>query len=51
MQEYKQKGHSTEKLEKILDFSKLKGSPLEIEQSYDTSKQMVGMSYVPCMIH
>jgi len=38
MQEYKQKGHSTEKLEKILDFSKLKGSPLEIEQSYDTSK-------------
>jgi len=38
MQEYKQKGHSPEKLEKILDFSKLKGSPSEIEQSYDTSK-------------
>ena len=38
LQEYKQKGHSQEKLEKILEFSSLKGSPSEIEQSFDTSK-------------
>ena len=37
LQEYKQKGHSTEKLEKILEFSNLKGTPSEIEQSFDTS--------------
>ena len=30
LQEYKQKGHSTEKLEKILEFSNLKGTPSEI---------------------
>jgi len=36
-QEYKQKGHSPEKLEKILEFSNLKGTPSEIEQSFDTS--------------
>jgi len=37
LQEYKQKGYSPEKLEKILEFSKLKGTPSEIEQSFDTS--------------
>ena len=37
LQEYKQKGHSPEKLEKILKFSNLKGTPSEIEQSFDTS--------------
>ncbi len=37
LQEYKQKGYSTEKLEKILEFSNIKGSPSEIEQSFDTS--------------
>jgi len=36
-QEYKQKGYSPEKLEKILEFSNLKGTPSEIEQSFDTS--------------
>ena len=37
LQEYKQKGHSPEKLEKILEFSNLKGTPDEIEQSFGTS--------------
>ncbi len=37
LQEYKQKGHSSEKLEKILEFSNLKGTPSEIEKSFDTS--------------
>jgi len=37
LQEYKQKGHSAEKLEKILEFSNLNGTPSEIEQSFDTS--------------
>jgi len=37
LEEYKQKGHSPEKLEKILEFSNLKGTPSEIEQSFDTS--------------
>jgi len=37
LQEYKQKGHSLEKLEKILEFSNLKGTPSEIEQRFDTS--------------
>jgi len=37
LQEYKQKGHSPEKLENILEFSNLKGTPSEIEQSFDTS--------------
>ena len=36
-EEYKQKGYSPEKLEKILEFSNLKGSPSEIEQNFDTS--------------
>ena len=37
LQEYKQKGYSPEKLEKILEFSNLKGTPSEIEQIFDTS--------------
>ena len=37
LQEYKKKGYSLEKLEKILEFSNLKGTPSEIEQSFDTS--------------
>ena len=37
LQEYKQKGYSPENLEKILEFSNLKGTPSEIEQSFDTS--------------
>jgi len=37
LQEYKQKGHSPEKLEKILEFSNLKGTPSEIEHRFDTS--------------
>jgi len=37
LEEYKKKGYSSEKLEKILEFSNLKGSPSEIEQSFDTS--------------
>ena len=37
LQEYKQKGYSPEKLEKILAFSNLRGTPDEIEQSFDTS--------------
>jgi len=37
LQEYKQKGYSPEKLEKILEFSNLKGTPDEIEQSFDAS--------------
>ena len=37
LQEYKQKGHSPEKLEKILEFSNIKGTPSEIEKNFDTS--------------
>ena len=37
LEEYKKKGYSSEKLEKILEFSNFKGSPSEIEQSFDTS--------------
>ena len=37
LQEYKQKGHSPEKLEKILEFSNLKGTPSEIEKNFDAS--------------
>ena len=37
LEEYKKKGYSPEKLEKILEFSNLKGSPSEIEQNFDTS--------------
>jgi len=38
LQEYKQKGHSPEKLEKILEFSNLKGTPSEIEKNFDTDQ-------------
>ena len=37
LQEYKQKGYSSEKLEKILEFSSIKGTPSEIQQNFDTS--------------
>lgn len=37
LQEYKQKGYSPEKLEKILEFSNIKGTPSEIEKNFDTS--------------
>jgi len=37
LQEYKPKGYSPEKLEKILECSNLKGTPSEIEQTFDTS--------------
>jgi len=37
LQEYKQKGHSPEKLEKVLEFSNIKGTPSEIEKNFDTS--------------
>jgi len=37
LEEYKKKGYSSEKLEKILGFSNLKGTPSEIEESFDTS--------------
>ena len=37
LEEYKKKGYSPEKLEKILEFSNLKGSPSEIEQNFNTS--------------
>jgi histidyl-tRNA synthetase len=34
LKEYQQKGYSQEKLEQILDFSKIKGSPSEVEKAY-----------------
>ena len=37
LEEYKKKGYSSEKLEKILEFSNLRGSPSEIEQNFNTS--------------
>ena len=37
LQEYTQKGYSPEKLEKILEFSKIKGTPLEIQKKFDVS--------------
>lgn len=37
LQEYQQKGYSKEKLEKILEFSKIKGQPHEVEQAFDVS--------------
>jgi len=37
LEEYKKKGYSLEKLEKILEFSNLKGSPSEIEQNFSAS--------------
>jgi histidyl-tRNA synthetase len=38
LQEYQQKGYSKEKLEKILEFSKIKGQPQDIEKAFDVSK-------------
>jgi histidyl-tRNA synthetase len=38
LQEYQQKGYSKEKLEKILDFSKIKGQPQDVEKAFDVSK-------------
>jgi len=38
LQEYKQKGYSPEKLEKILEFSNLKGTPSEIHANFDTEQ-------------
>ena len=37
LQEYTQKGYSSKKLEKILEFSKIKGTPSEIQQNFDVS--------------
>jgi histidyl-tRNA synthetase len=37
LQEYTQKGYSPEKLEKILEFSKIKGTPSEIQKKFDVS--------------
>jgi len=37
LEEYKKKGYSPERLEKILNFSDIKGSPAEIEKNFDTS--------------
>ena len=37
LQEYIKKGYSSEKLEKILEFSKIKGTPSEIQQNFDVS--------------
>ena len=37
LQEYTQKGYSSEKLEKILEFSKIKGTPTEIQKKFDVS--------------
>ena len=38
LQEYKQKGYSPEKLEKILEFSDLKGTPSKIHANFDTDQ-------------
>jgi len=38
LQEYKKKGYSPEKLEKILEFSNLKGTPDEIGKNFDTDQ-------------
>ena len=37
LQEYTKKGYSSEKLEKILEFSKIKGTPSEIQKNFDIS--------------
>ena len=37
LQEYTKKGYSSEKLEKILELSKIKGTPSEIQQNFDVS--------------
>jgi len=38
LQEYEKKGYSSEKLQKILEFALIKGSPEEVESSIDVSK-------------
>ena len=38
LSEYQKKGYSKEKLEKILEFSKIKGSLNEVEKKFDVSK-------------
>jgi histidyl-tRNA synthetase len=38
VREYQEKGYSVPELEKILDFSEIKGSPTEIEQRIDTTQ-------------
>lgn len=37
LKEYEQKGYSTDKLEKLLEFSKIKGTPEEVEKQFDVS--------------
>ena len=37
LQEYTKKGYSSEKLEKILEFSKIKGTPSEIQKNFDVT--------------
>lgn len=37
IKEYKEKGYSSSDLEKILDFSKIKGTPEEIEKNFDVN--------------
>ena len=51
LEEYKKKGYSSEKLEKILEFSNLKGSPSEIEQILILQVSKVGMNYAHYIIH
>ena len=38
LSEYQKKGYSKEKLEKILEFSRIKGNLNEVEKNFDTSK-------------
>lgn len=38
LKEYEQKGYSTDKLEKILEFSKIKGTPEQVEKLFDVSE-------------
>ena len=38
LQEYEKKGYSNEKLEKILDFSTIRGTPEEVEKNFDVSQ-------------
>jgi len=51
LEEYKKKGYSPERLEKILNFSDIKGSPTEIEENLTVvvlllnQVQMDGMNY------
>ena len=38
LKEFQEKGYATEKLEKILEFSKIKGSIAEVEKAFDVSQ-------------